>query len=182
MRIISGRHKGKAIHPPKNFNARPTTDFAKEALFNVIANSFEFEDLAVLDLFAGTGSISYEFVSRGTPDITCVEYDFPSTQFIKKTLQELGAKKSKVIRYDVFKYLNACTETYDLIFADPPFSYKDMDRIPLIVFEKKILNPQGWLIVEHGPRTDLSAHPAYSEKREYGNLNFSIFKNTINLD
>jgi 16S rRNA (guanine966-N2)-methyltransferase len=175
MRIVSGTHRGRSIHPPKNLPVRPTTDFAKESLFNILNNYIEFDELKVLDLFCGTGNISYEFLSRGCKEITAVDSSYACCEFVKKTIQALGFPKTKVIKADVFSFLKNSLETYDLVFADPPYDLEKLDQIVPLVIEKNMLNEGGWLIIEHGPRTDLSAQPNFKEKRVYGNVNFSFF-------
>lgn len=176
MRIVSGTHRGRVINPPKNLPVRPTTDFAKESLFNILNNHFEFDTLKVLDLFCGTGNITYEFLSRECKEIVSVDDNYNCCTFVKKTIEDFKFPKSRVIKSDVFSFLKNNTETYDIIFADPPFDLDKYDQIPAIVFEKKLLRENGWLIVEHGLKTDLSKHPNFKEKRKYGNLNFSFFK------
>jgi 16S rRNA (guanine966-N2)-methyltransferase len=175
IRIISGTHKGRVVHAPKNLPVRPTTDFAKESLFNILNNHFDFEEVKVLDLFCGTGNITYEFLSRGCSDITCVDESYHCVTFIKKTIDDFKLPKAKVVKSDVFSFLKNNLETYDIIFADPPFDMEKFDQISPLIFEKKLLKENGWLIIEHGPLTDLSQQPYFREKRKYGNLNFSFF-------
>jgi 16S rRNA (guanine966-N2)-methyltransferase len=175
MRIISGTHKSRVIHPPKNLPVRPTTDFAKESLFNIINNHFEFDEVKVLDLFCGTGNITYEFLSRGCKEMTSVDESYVCCAFVKKTIEDFKLPKAKVIKADVFSFIKNSSEKYNIIFADPPF---DLDKIPQIaplVFEKNLLHESGWLIIEHGPSTDLSSQQYFREKRKYGNLNFAFF-------
>ena len=163
------------IHPPKNFKARPTTDFAKENLFNILNNNFDFSELKVLDLFSGTGSISYEFASREAISVVSVESNFRHHAYIKKTIQDLGLSQIKAIKSDVFRYIKSCKDTFDIVFADPPYDLKDIETIPDCVLEQEILSSKGWLIVEHGDKTNFSKHPAFIELRKYGGVNFSIF-------
>lgn len=176
MRIISGKYKGRMIHPPKNFSARPTTDFAKESLFNILNNNFDFEEIKALDLFSGTGSISFELASRGCLDITSIELSYNHFAFIKKTVSDLQLFQIKVLKADVFKYLKNCKETYNFIFADPPYELQNIESIADIVFEKNLLRNHGWLIIEHGFKTNFSDYPNFKEKRAYGSVNFSIFE------
>jgi 16S rRNA (guanine966-N2)-methyltransferase len=176
LRIISGTYKGRTIHPPKNFKARPTTDYAKESLFNILNNNFDFSEIKALDLFSGTGSISLELASRGCKDIISIELSFNHYAFIKKTASELQFSQIKVFRADAFKYLKNCKESFDLIFADPPYDLENIEKIPDLVFEKNLLSNEGWLIVEHGSRTDFTEHLNFKEQREYGSVNFSIFE------
>jgi len=164
------------IHPPKNFKARPTTDFAKENLFNILNNNFDFSDIKVLDLFSGTGSISYEFASRDCISVISVESNFKHQLFIKKTIEEFGMQQVRSIKSDVFRYVKTCREKFDIVFADPPYDLKEIAGIPDFIFEHEILNDSGWLIVEHGDKTNFSKHPAFIELRKYGGVNFSIFE------
>lgn len=178
MRIISGTHGGRRISPPANMPyTRPTTDIAKEGLFNVIQNNLEIDTLKVLDLFGGTGCISYELVSRGAPEITIVEKDTQMYDFIKKTSGELGFDNFKVVKSDVFKFMETATNQYDFIFAGPPYALKNIDDLPLKVFEKKLLQPKGWFILEHTPRNDYKKFEHYKTERSYGTTIFSIFIN-----
>lgn len=176
MRIISGLHKGKSIVAPKNLPVRPTTDFAKEALFNILENNFEFDALHVLDLFSGTGNISYEFASRGVQTITAIDQNFNCYNFIKKTSKDLNLTSIQTYKADVFKFLKAHAQPYDLIFADPPYDLKNIHEIVNLAFEQNLLKEAGWLIIEHDKRTDLSQHSNFVQLRKYGNVNFSIFK------
>lgn len=176
MRIISGTYKGRLIKPPKNFRARPTTDFAKENLFNILNNHFDFTELDVLDLFSGTGSISYEFASRECNSVISVDSNFKHHTFIKKTIESLGFKNIKAIKSDAFKYVKSCPKKFDIIFADPPYDLPKMDAIPAFILEQDILKKEGWLIVEHGDKTNFSKNAGFKEMRKYGGVNFSIFE------
>ena len=180
MRIVSGTLKGRHIKPPKNFRARPTTDFAKENLFNILSNNFDFTELSVLDLFSGTGSISYEFASRECARVVSIESNFKHQIFIKNTIQELGLTQVKSYKSDSFRYVKSCREKFDIIFADPPYELKEIESIPGFIFEHHILNEKGWIIVEHGDKTNFSKHPGFKEIRKYGGVNFSIFENYTN--
>jgi len=180
VRIISGTHKGKFISAPKNLPVRPTTDFAKEALFNILENNFYIEDLNVLDLFCGTGNISYEFASRGAKKITSVDQNYGCVGFTKKTAKDLNLDSIQVLKNDAFKFLKQNSQPFDLIFADPPYDLKNIIDIATLVFENELLNNDGWLIVEHDKRTDMSNHLNFVQQRKYGNVNFSIFKNLSN--
>ncbi|MFC2090475.1 16S rRNA (guanine(966)-N(2))-methyltransferase RsmD [Bacteroidota bacterium] len=177
MRIISGTYKGKQLFPPSNFKARPTTDFAKEALFNIIENNFDIEEVCVLDLFAGTGSISFEFASRGAKRITTVELNSDHFKFIRKTVSELDFHQISTIRSDAFKIIKNPWESYDLIFADPPYDMKGIETIPELIFERKLLADDGWLILEHPSRMQFNHLRELVDHRKYGNVNFSFFKN-----
>ena len=177
MRIISGKHKGRRLVAPKNLPVRPTTDMSKEALFNVLNNHFDFEDLKILDLFAGTGNISFEFASRGCTPITSVDADFGCVKFIKQIASEydfnIAATKS-----DVFAFLERNNTTYDIIFADPPYALdqKTFDKIVLLVFEKKTLQEDGMMIIEHSKYTKLDHLIHFSFKKSYGGSIFSFFE------
>ncbi len=177
MRVISGTHRGRVMHPPKNLPVRPTTDFAKESIFNILNNHFELEGLNVLDLFCGTGNMSYEFASRGCAPVTAVDNHFNCCDYTKKTAAAFQMNMIKVIKAEVFSFLKKTAGTFHIIFADPPYDMEQLDTIPTLVFEKKLLKPDGWLIVEHGPLTNLSGLPHFKEKRTYGHANFSVFVN-----
>ncbi|MGQ0829742.1 MAG: RsmD family RNA methyltransferase [Bacteroidota bacterium] len=178
MRIISGTHKGRVIHVSRNLTMRPTTDFAKESIFNILNNHFEFDGLKVLDLFCGTGNLSYEFASRGCGEITAVDNNYACCEFVKKTANIFEMNQIKVVKSDGIKFLKNTNDTCHIIFCDPPYDMDNFQLIPELVFERNLLKPQGWLIVEHGERTDLSVIKCFKEKRKYGNVNFSIFVNS----
>ncbi|MDB5201067.1 MAG: methyltransferase protein [Ferruginibacter sp.] len=176
MRIISGIHGGRRISPPANMPyTRPTTDIAKEGLFNVLQNNLEIDKLKTLDLFGGTGCISYELASRGAPDLTIVEKDNKMFDFIKKTAADLHFDNIKLLKMDVFKYIETCSNTYDFIFAGPPYALGTIDDLPKLIFEKALLNKDGWFILEHTPRNDYKKFPHYRTERNYGSTIFSIF-------
>ncbi|HBF87045.1 MAG TPA: 16S rRNA (guanine(966)-N(2))-methyltransferase RsmD [Bacteroidales bacterium] len=176
MRIISGYFKGKHIIPGKNFNARPTTDVAKEGLFNILNNHFDYSELKVLDLFSGTGSISYEFASRGVMDITSIELNFKNYAFIKKTIADLQFDQIISFRADAFKFLKMSNLTYDIIFADPPYELEGIETLPDIIFSKNLINKHGWFILEHNSDHNFSKHPNFKETRKYSLVHFSIFE------
>jgi 16S rRNA (guanine(966)-N(2))-methyltransferase RsmD len=176
MRIVSGTHKGHRISPPTNITARPTTDFAKESIFNVLNNRIDFEEITVLDLFAGTGGISFEFASRGTQSITSVEMNKKHADFIRKITKELQFDAINLIQGDVFKFLSNCRTKFDLIFADPPYDLPALDSLPNIIFEKELLKENGFFLLEHPSRKDFSNHLHFVEHRHYGNVNFSFFE------
>jgi 16S rRNA (guanine(966)-N(2))-methyltransferase RsmD len=178
MRIVSGQQRGRTILPPRSFNARPTTDFAKEALFNIIAVNFDVEQLAVLDLFSGAGSISYEFASRSCRSVDSVEISYRHYDFIKKTAQALNFSQMRCFRADAFSFLTSCKDTYDVIFADPPYDLEGIERLPLLVFERQLLAAAGWFILEHSKGKDFSGYAHFKEHRSYGSVNFSIFRKT----
>jgi 16S rRNA (guanine(966)-N(2))-methyltransferase RsmD len=178
MRIVSGRHGGRRINPPAKMPyTRPTTDIAKEGLFNIIQNNLDFESLKTLDLFGGTGNISYELASRGVHDLTVVEKDTQMFGFIKKTSEELGLENFKVIKSDVFRYIEQCSEKYDFIFAGPPYALQTIDDLPLIIFKKSLLEINGWFVLEHTPRNNYEALPFFKMSRNYGTTVFSFFIN-----
>jgi 16S rRNA (guanine966-N2)-methyltransferase len=177
MRIISGTFKGRRITAPKKLPVRPTTDMAKEALFNILNNSFYFDEISVIDLFAGTGSISYEFVSRGTNQITVVDQDFACIKFINKTA-EVFEMDIQTIKNDVFKFLEKTKLKASVIFADPPyaFSKEQFLKIPKLIFQNNLLEDNGLLIVEHSKHTDLSNLEYFSYSKHYGGCVFSFFE------
>lgn len=178
MRIISGELGGRRFSPPANMpHTRPTTDIAKEGLFNILHNNLEIEELKTLDLFGGTGSISYELYSRGVQDLTIVEKDPAMHAFIKKTAAELGIAAINVVYSDVFKYMQQCNEQYDFIFAGPPYALTTIDDLPKIIFDKALLKENGWFVLEHTPRNDYKNFPFYRTERKYGTTIFSIFVN-----
>lgn len=204
MRIISGKYKGRTINPPRNLRARPTTDFAKENLFNVLAGfGFDYGECDVLDLFAGTGSVSYEFASRGARSVTSIEINAVHHAFIRRTAMELGFAALYPVKANVFNYLNACTRRFDIIFSDAPYDLKDSEKVITLVFERGLLRsggdvrddspveairvdgasvndgkeirPGGLLIFEHSKGRDFSAHPHFLQTRNYGSVQFSMF-------
>jgi 16S rRNA (guanine966-N2)-methyltransferase len=179
MRIIGGEMGGRKINPPKRMpHTRPTTDVAKEGLFNIIENNLRIAQLKTLDLFGGTGSISYELASRGAMDQTVVEKDGHMYEFIKKTAGQLGIEHLRVIKMDVFNFLNQCSEKFDFIFAGPPYALTRIDDLPKLVFEKQLLKSQGWFVLEHTPKNDYKKFPFYKAERNYGTTIFSIFINS----
>jgi 16S rRNA (guanine966-N2)-methyltransferase len=179
MRIIGGEHGGRKFNPPANMpHTRPTTDVAKEGLFNIIQNNLDFEALKTLDLFGGTGNISYELASRGVTDLTIVEKDPVMHEFIRKTATTLRLENFNVIKMDVFKFIQQCTDRFDLIFAGPPYALTTIDELPRQIFEKHLLNNKGWFILEHTPRNDYKKFPFYKTERNYGTTVFSIFIET----
>ncbi|MDR1811182.1 MAG: RsmD family RNA methyltransferase [Prevotella sp.] len=178
MRIISGKYKGRRFDLPKTFKARPTTDFAKENLFNVLNNTVDWEGAQALDLFGGTGSISLEFVSRGCRPVICVEKDPLNFSHIRKLKTELKADELTVLNMDVFKYIGICREKFDIIFADPPYDLKFLPDVPRLVLEKGLLKENGVFVMEHSRNNNFSDLPLFVEQRIYGSVNFSIFINT----
>jgi len=175
MRVVSGKYKSRRFSPPKNFPSRPTTDSAKEGLFNILTNRLDFEDAEVLDLFAGTGNISLEFLSRGAKSVLSIDSHFVSFKFMKKSMHEVGAENWKVIKNDVFKYVPKLDREFDIVFADPPFGLENIYDIPVLVLESTLLKDDGLLIIEHGRETDFSKKPHFENMRNYGGVNFSFF-------
>jgi 16S rRNA (guanine(966)-N(2))-methyltransferase RsmD len=176
MRIISGIHGGRRISPPANMPyTRPTTDIAKEGLFNVIQNNLEIDTLKTLDLFGGTGCISYELASRGAIDLTIVEKDNKMYDFIKNTSAALQLENFHLIKSDVFKFIETCNQSFDFIFAGPPYALTSIDELPKLIFEKKLLNKAGWFVLEHTPRNNYKDFEHYRTERNYGTTIFSIF-------
>ena len=176
MRIIGGKLRGKTISPPQGYAARPTTDFAKEGLFNILNNEYEFEGLSVLDLFGGTGSISYEFASRGASDIVCVEMNPANASFIKSQAAKLGIRCVTVVRHNVFDFLKICEKKFDVVFADPPYAIDGLETIPAQVFAAGVANPGGYFILEHPGSCSFADEPFFVKERKYGNVHFSFFE------
>jgi|SRR5690606_33126437 len=178
MRIISGTHKGRRLTAPKNLPVRPTTDFAKEALFNILRTRLYFDEIKVLELYAGTGNISFEFASRGVPTIISVDSNLGCVQYIHKISEEFSFP-IKAIKSEAINYLNRASDKFDIVFADPPYEFEisQFENIIKLVFEKNILEEEGMLIIEHSKENDLSVLPHYSEARKYGGSVFSFFNN-----
>ncbi len=175
MRIISGKYKGRHFDIPRNFKARPTTDFAKENLFNILCNIVDFEESDALDLFSGTGSISLELLSRGCRTVTSVEMDSLHFAHLRKSAATLNDNNWKLVRDDVFRYIRRCTASYDLIFADPPYALKELKEIPALILQSNMLKPGGILVFEHGKDNDFSNNPHFFRHIAYGSVNFSFF-------
>jgi len=191
MRIITGIYKGRHFDIPRTFKARPTTDFAKENIFNVLNGYIDLEGATALDLFSGTGSISLELLSRGCRQVVSVELDRDHHRFIQECLRKLSGEKKEesgersagqrgegciAIRGDVFRFVKSCHQQFDFIFADPPYALKELPQIPDIIFERKLLKPEGVFVFEHGKDHDFSAHPHFLEHRSYGSVNFTLFR------
>lgn len=177
MRIVGGKYKGRIFKPNKKFKARPTTDLAKEGLFNILENRYDFSDKNVLDLFSGTGSIGYEFISRGCMNITFVEKNYHHFSFIKEIIALLGIKNARLFKTDVFIFLKKSNEKFDIIFADPPFELKNLAELPDSVLNAGILTENGVFILEHPKEYSFTNHPNFKEIRNYGKVNFSFFEN-----
>ena len=175
MRIITGQYKGRHFDIHRSFKARPTTDFAKENIFNVLNAYIDFEDAMALDLFSGTGSISLELLSRGCKNVVSVEADRDHYAFIKQCLAKLGTDRCITIRGDLFRFLKTCHQQFDFIFADPPYALKQLKEIPDIVLSGNLLTDDGIFVFEHGKDYDFSSHPHFVEHRSYGSVNFSLF-------
>ena len=175
MRIIGGRLKGKTILPPAGYKARPTTDFAREGLFNVLDNEYEFEDLKVLDLFGGTGAIAFEFASRGASRVYSVEMARENASFIKREAARLGLDNVTMVRDNVFDFLPVCHEKFDIVFADPPYALEGLETIPDKVFDRDILHPGCYFILEHGDGHSFASHRFFVKEKRYGRVHFSFF-------
>ena len=176
MRIISGKFRGRAINPPKNLRARPTTDFAKENLFNILTNLVDFEECTVLDLFAGTGSISYEFASRGVKSVTAVEINSVHHNFIRNTARDLGADNIFAVKANVFLYLKSCPKRFDIVFSDAPYDLEGIEDVVDLVLSGNILEDDGIFIFEHSEKYNFANHPLFWQSRSYGSVQFSFFK------
>ena len=176
MRVITGKYKGRHFVVPHSFKARPTTDFAKENIFNVLRGYADFDGLSVLDLFAGTGSISLEFLSRGCSRVVSVEKDYQHCAFIRNVFQKLNDSAACLLQTDVLRYLPRCTEEFDIVFADPPYTLRELASLPDLVLCGAVVAPGGIFVLEHGKDNDFSCHPAFVEHREYGSVNFTIFR------
>ena len=176
MRIISGKYGRRRFDVPTNITARPTTDMARENLFNVLGNLIDFEDITVLDLFAGTGAISFEFVSRGCASVTCVEKASTQFNFIQKVKKQLGEENMTLIKGDVFRFIASCRQQFDVIFADPPYDLPGLPQLPELILNSAMVKPGTLVIVEHSKANDFTAIPQFLQHRLYGKVNFSIFK------
>jgi 16S rRNA (guanine(966)-N(2))-methyltransferase RsmD len=179
MRIISGKLGGRKIQPPAKMPyTRPTTDIAREGLFNILQNNIDLDGIKTLDLFGGTGTISYELYSRGAADLTVVEKDKVMYDFIVQTAAALKCENFRVIRSDVFKFIQQSTEKFDFIFAGPPYALNTIDELPVQIFKHELLTPNGWFVLEHTPRNDYTATKCFLKSRNYGTTVFSIFENS----
>jgi 16S rRNA (guanine966-N2)-methyltransferase len=176
LRIIGGKYKGRRIEPPSNFRARPTTDFAREGLFNILNNRIDFETVSVLDLFSGTGSISYEFASRGAASIHLIEKDMRHISGIKRIISELGLENIKPVHIDVKAFLRTCSMKFDVVFADPPYDLKWLKELPDLVTGSGVMKEDGFFILEHPKSLSFNGHRLFFEHRNYGGVNFSFFK------
>lgn len=175
MRIIRGKYGRRRFDVPKNITARPTTDFARENIFNVIENIVDLEGKRVVDLFAGTGAISLEFLSRGCSEVVAVEEAPVQVNFIRSVKEKLGDEALIVIKGDVFKFISSAKESFDIIFADPPYDHKRFEEIPSLILSSALVKTGTLVIVEHSKNRDFSQLPGFTQRREYGSVNFSIF-------
>lgn len=176
MRIITGIYKGRHFEIPRTFKARPTTDFAKENIFNVLRGYLDFDGIAALDLFSGTGSISLEMLSRGCGQVVSVEADRDHARFIRQCIAKIGADNHTLIQGDVFRFVKSCHQQFDFIFADPPYQLETLADLPELVLSTGILAPDGIFCLEHGKNYDFSSHSRFLEHRTYGSVNFSLFR------
>lgn len=179
MRIIAGNLKGRRLNPPEGLPVRPTTDMARESLFNILNNYVDYEDCSVMDLFAGTGAVSLEFISRGVRDVTSIEINNQCTDFIKASAQRLGIQNIHVVRADVFDLIKRAYKKFDIIFADPPYALVDLPKLPDLVFEKQLLTEDGIFILEHPRDFSFEEHPHFWQHRAYGKVNFTFFANQL---
>lgn len=178
MRIISGKYGGRKIQPPQKMpHTRPTTDIAKEGLFNILNNRISFDGIKTLDLFGGTGAISYELASRGAASLTIVEKDFTMAAYIKKNIELLGISGVQLLKMEVFDYLTTASGTFDFIFAGPPYALTTIDDLPKLIIEKRLLAADGYFVLEHTPRNDYSTYKGFLFQRNYGTTVFSFFTN-----
>ncbi|MDL2227458.1 RsmD family RNA methyltransferase [Bacteroidales bacterium OttesenSCG-928-K03] len=176
MRIISGIYKGRRLNPPNNLPIRPTTDMAKEALFNILNNIIDYEETTALDLFAGIGNISFELVSRGCPEVVSVDNNIKCIDFIKKTAEQLDMPEISVIKTDAYKLIQTISKKFDLIFADPPYDNAGIAELPQMIFDNDLLNDEGLFVLEHPDDYDFSEHPNFFDHRVYSRVNFSFFQ------
>jgi len=179
MRIITGKYKGRHFDIPRTFKARPTTDFAKENIFNVLIQYVDFENATALDLFSGTGSITLELLSRGCSQVISIELDRDHHRFICDCVNKLKDDAARCLRADVFRFLKSCKQPFDFIFADPPYALKELPTLPDLIFERNLLKEDGIFVLEHGKDYDFSKHPHFVEHRQYGSVNFSLFTREV---
>ncbi len=180
MRIIAGSLKGRRLTPPSNLPVRPTTDMARESLFNILNNYVDYEECRVLDFFAGTGMVSYEFISRGANSVTSIEINNSCVEFIKSSVSKLQIGNMRVVRADVFDVLKRPNAKFEIIFADPPYALEQLSELPSLVFQSNLLSDDGIFILEHPGEFDFSDHPHFWQHRQYGKVNFTFFANQLN--
>jgi len=176
VRIVGGIYGGRKIEVSRNFESRPTTDFAREALFNILNNHFDYESISILDLFSGTGSISLEFASRGCSDIDLVEINSKAVQFTEKVIRDFNIKGIHAVRMDAFRFIPVCRKKYDIIFADPPYDHQNLQDLPQLIFSHGLLVTDGWFVLEHGKSHAFHDHPGLFDTRHYGSVHFSFFR------
>ena len=181
MRIIAGNLRGRRLNPPQNLPVRPTTDMARESLFNILNNYVDYEDCAVMDLFAGTGAVSLEFVSRGAREVTSIDINAQCTDFIKQSASQFGVKNLHVVRADVFDLLKRANRKFDIVFADPPYALEELATLPNLVFERQVLTDDGIFILEHPREYSFEEHPHFWQHRNYGKVNFTFFANKLDI-
>lgn len=179
MRIIAGSLRGRRLNPPQNLPVRPTTDMARESLFNILNNYVDYEDCAVMDLFAGTGAVSLEFVSRGAREVTSIDINAACTDFIKQSSTQLGIRNLHVVRADVFDLLKRANRKFDIVFADPPYAIEGLASLPDLVFERNVLTDDGIFVLEHPREYSFEEHPHFWQHRAYGKVNFTFFANKL---
>lgn len=179
MRIIAGTLRGRRLNPPANLPVRPTTDMARESLFNILNNYVDYEESAVMDLFAGTGAVSFEFVSRGAKEVTSIDINNACTEYIKSAAQQMNVKNIHVVRADVFDLLKRAYKKFDIVFADPPYALQDLPKLPDIVFLSNVLTDDGVFILEHPKEFEFENHPHFWQHRAYGKVNFTFFANKL---
>lgn len=179
MRIIAGTLRGRRLNPPQNLPVRPTTDMARESLFNILNNYVDYEECSVMDLFAGTGAVSMEFVSRGAREVTSIDINVQCTDFIKQSAAQFGVKNLHVVRADVFDLLKRANRKFDIVFADPPYALEGLPTLPDIVFDREVLTDDGIFILEHPGEFSFEEHPHFWQHRSYGKVNFTFFANKL---
>lgn len=177
MRIIAGSLKGRRLNPPASLPVRPTTDMARESLFNILNNYVDYDECTVLDLFAGTGAMSLEFVSRGAKEVTAIDINVQCTDFIKQASQQFSVKNLHVVRSDAFDLIRRAYKRFDIIFADPPYAMTELPQLPDLIFERQLLNDEGIFILEHPREYQFEEHPHFWQHRKYGKVNFTFFVN-----
>lgn len=179
MRIIAGSLRGRRLNPPQNLPVRPTTDMARESLFNILNNYVDYEDCSVLDLFSGTGAVSFEFVSRGAREVTSIDINAQCTDFVKSEAVRMGVKNLHVVRTDVFDLLKRANHRFDIVFADPPYALEGLPTLPDLVFSRQLLTDDGIFILEHPREFSFEEHPHFWQHRAYGKVNFTFFANKL---
>lgn len=179
MRIIAGTLRGRRLNPPANLPVRPTTDMARESLFNILNNYVDYEDCSVMDLFAGTGAVSIEFISRGAREVTSIDINNACTEFIKTTARQLNLDNIHVVRADVFDLLKRANRQFDIVFADPPYALHDLEQLPDLVFGSDVLTEDGIFILEHPKEFSFEEHPHFWQHRAYGKVNFTFFAKNL---